>query len=76
MNVELIRHRLRGDFKPFTLYLSDGAKYDVPHPEFILVTRRSVVVANEQGLVDILDPLHIVSMRELETGPGEEEPQR
>jgi hypothetical protein len=66
MNVELIRNRLHGGFKPFTLYLSDGRRYDVPHPEFIMVTRRSVVVANERGLVDILDPLHIVSIKELE----------
>lgn len=66
MNVELIRNLLHGGFKPFTIYLSDGRKYDVPHPEFIMVTRRSVVVANERGLVDILDPLHIVSIKELE----------
>jgi hypothetical protein len=64
--VEVIRNRLHGGVKPFTIYLSDGRKYDVPHPEFIMVTRRSVVVANERGLVDILDPLHIVSITELE----------
>jgi len=68
MDVELIRNRLHSGFRPFTLYLSDGRKYDVPHPEFIMVTRRSVVVANERGLVDILDPLHIVSIKELEPG--------
>ncbi len=66
MNVELIRRRLQGGFKPFRIFLSDGRSFDVPHPEFILLTRRSVVVANARGFVDILDPLQIVSIAELE----------
>lgn len=66
MKVELIRRRLQGGFKPFRLFHAAGRTFDVPHPEFILVTRRSVVVANARGFVDILDPLHIVSIAELE----------
>lgn len=64
MNVEEIRKRVRGGFKPFTLYLSDGRKYEVPHPEFILVTHRSIAVADKDGFIDNLDPLHIVSVKE------------
>ncbi len=65
MNLEEIRRRLQGGFKPFTLHLSDGRKYDVPHPEFIMVTRRSVAVADPHGFIDVLDPLHIVSVKDL-----------
>lgn len=64
MNVEEIRRRLTKGFKPFTVFLSDGRSYDVPHPEFILVTRRSVAVADSEGFIDTLDPLHIVSLKE------------
>jgi len=62
--LEEIRRRLQGGFKPFTLHLSDGRKYDVPHPEFVLVTRRSVAVADAQGFIDVLDPIHIVSVKD------------
>ena len=65
MNVEELRRRLTTGFKPFSLFLSDGRKYDVPHPEFILVTRRSVAVASPEGFIDTLDPLHIVSLKDL-----------
>lgn len=65
LNLEAIRRRLSGGFKPFTILLSDGRRYDVPHPEFILVTRRGVAVADADGFIDPLDPLHIVSVKDL-----------
>jgi hypothetical protein len=65
MNVDEIRHRLSSGFKPFRMFLSDGRQYDVPHPEFILVTRRSVAVADPEGFIDTLDPLHIVSLKDV-----------
>jgi hypothetical protein len=43
---------------------SDGREFPVPLKEFIFVTRRSVIVADQEGFVDILDPLHIASIRE------------
>ncbi len=64
MNVEEIQRRLRGGFKPFVMHLSDGRRYPVPHPEFLLVTRRSVAVADRRGFIDVLDPLHIVSLKD------------
>ena len=64
MSVEEIRRRLTKGFQPFSIFLSDGRKYDVPHPEFILVTRRSVAVADADGFIDTLDPLHIVSLED------------
>jgi hypothetical protein len=65
MNVEHIRRRLRGGFRPFTLHLSDGRAYPVSHPEFILVTHHSVAVADKDGFIDSLDPAHIVSLKDL-----------
>lgn len=69
MKVEYIQRRLRGGFRPFTLHLSDGRKYEVPHPEFILVAQHSVAVADKAGYIDSLDPAHIVSLKDLARKP-------
>lgn len=37
----------------------------MPHPEFMLVTRRGVAVAGTEGFIDTLDPRHIVSVKDL-----------
>ncbi|MBI5388584.1 MAG: hypothetical protein HZA90_28305 [Verrucomicrobia bacterium] len=70
MNAEYIQRRLRGGFRPFTLHLSDGRKYAVPHAEFILVTQHSVAVADKDGYIESLDPAHIVSLRDLVVKAG------
>ncbi|MEK7685922.1 MAG: hypothetical protein AAB466_10920 [Verrucomicrobiota bacterium] len=62
MNVQLIVQRLRNGFKPFTLQLSDGRSFPVPHPEFIAVSRHAVVVMDKEGFPVSIDPLHIVSV--------------
>jgi len=62
MNLEEMK--ISNGFRPFVIRTSDGREFAVPHKEFIMVTRRSVVVADEEGFVDILDPLHIASVRE------------
>jgi hypothetical protein len=69
MTVEDIRKRLSGGFVPFTLRTSDGEKFPVPHREFIFLTPRRVVVADRKGYVNVLDPLHIVSIEERKTLP-------
>jgi hypothetical protein len=62
-----IRRRVTGGFKPFTIFLTDGRRYDVPHPEFIMVTSRSLAVADKKGFIETLDPFHIVSVKDLAT---------
>jgi hypothetical protein len=57
----MIRRQLVGQ-KPLTIRTSDGKEFRVPHPEFVLVGRHNVVVEDEKGLLDIIDPLHIVSI--------------
>jgi len=62
MNRELIRQQLVGQ-KPLTIRTSDGKEFPVPHPEFVLVGRHNIVIEDENGLLDIIDPLHVVSIR-------------
>ncbi len=64
MNIERIRQLISNGFKPFTIYLSDGRKFTVPHPDFVAVGRGVVVVIDKQDKVNTLDPLHIVSLEE------------
>lgn len=64
MNVDDIRKRIEGKFVPFKLRTSDGWEVKVPHREFIFVTARRVVIADRKGYVNVLDPLHIVSIEE------------
>lgn len=70
MNLEDVRKRLSDGFRPFIIRTSDGREFPVPHKEFIFVTRRSVIVADKEGYVDILDPLHIASIREASSLPS------
>ena len=64
MNLDPIRTRLRGQFKPFTLHLTDGRKIPVPHPDFIAIGRGIVVVVNENDVDQVVDGLHIVSVED------------
>ncbi len=64
MNLETIRKRLRDGFRPFVIRTADGHEYPVPHPEFILITSRVVAVADDDGDVISLDPLHIVGVKD------------
>jgi len=65
VNVELIRARLKEGFRPFALVMSSGHKYPVPHPEFVLLTPRTVVVADLRGYTVNLDPLHVVGIEDI-----------
>ena len=71
MTTEDLRKRLSGGFVPFTIRTSDGEKFPVPHREFIFVTSRRVVIADNRGFVNVLDPLHIVSIEEPKSLPTE-----
>ena len=62
MDRELIRQQL-GNRGPLIIRTSDGKQFPVPHPEFVLVGRHNIVVESEAGLLDIIDPLHVLSIR-------------
>ena len=77
VNVEHIRSRLQEKFRPFTVVTSSGDKYPVPHPDFIFVTSRIVVVADADGYTTNLDPLHIVGLEDISLrGNGGSKPRR
>jgi hypothetical protein len=61
MNVAAIQESLhRQPFQPFTLRLADGRTVPVPHPAFIAVSQRTVMVIRPD--FSILEPLWIVSI--------------
>jgi hypothetical protein len=62
VNRDLIRQQLVGQ-RSLIIRTSDGKEFFVAHPEFVLVGRHNIVVESEQGLLDIIDPLHVVSIR-------------
>ena len=57
-------------FRPFVLHMSDGRKFEVAHPEFILVGKRIVVVLRDDDLAETLDPLRIASVEDVQTNRG------
>jgi hypothetical protein len=67
MNADELHKLTANGFRPFKLYLSDGRSFDVPHPDYIAISRRVVVVIGEDELPNIIDPLHIVSAKPGET---------
>lgn len=63
MNIESIRNALREQpFQPFYLYLADGRRVPVDHPEFVAMNNRIVIVTDENSATKILEPLLIVSL--------------
>jgi hypothetical protein len=62
MNRELIRQQLVGQ-GPLVIRTSDCKEFPVPHPEFVFVGRHNIVIEDAKGLLDIIDPLHVVSIR-------------
>ena len=62
MSRDLIRKRLAGP-GPFVLRTSDGKEFLVPHSEFVLIGRHNIVVEDSKGRLDIIDPMHVVSIQ-------------
>ena len=67
-----VQHR---PFVPIRLHVSDGATYDVRHPDSILVTRHSVILAMP-GDANVLPeravtiaPVHVTRLEELANTP-------
>ncbi len=64
LNLQPLRERLGPDFQPFTIHLSDGRSFSVPHRDFVAVGRGIVSVIDERDISHALDTLHIVSIGE------------
>ena len=68
MNVEELRKLTSNGFRPFTIYLSDARSFHVRHPDFVAISRKTVVVIGEDELPSLMDPLHIVSVKPMDEG--------
>jgi hypothetical protein len=75
MPIEDLHKKLQArPFRPFRIHLSDGAAYDVMHPELLLLGRRSLVLGLAsrpeetvyERTIDI-DLIRIVRMEQIET---------
>lgn len=69
---ELLEHARKQPFKPFRVVLTTGAKYDIYHPDLIMVGRRSATIGivNDPNRISydrafFVDLLHVVGVEEL-----------
>ena len=65
MDLEKIRKKITGGFKPFVIFTADGRSYDVPHPEFILIGSSAVAVTDSEGDIATIDPNQVVALKDL-----------
>jgi hypothetical protein len=74
VDVNAIREALHArPFQAFRLRLADGRELTIPHPDFIAVSPRRIVVINAADeSTSILEPLLIVSLEF--TGPAPSAP--
>ena len=63
MDIGGIRQALhKQPFEPFTIRLADGRGLPVPHPDFVAVGPRRVVVVAEDNSWTVLGPILVVSL--------------
>lgn len=63
MDIAGIREVLhKQPFEPFVLRLADGRSLSVPHPDFIALGKRRIVVVGEDDATFMVEPLLIVSI--------------
>jgi hypothetical protein len=69
MDIAGVREALhKQPFEPFTIRLADGRSLPVPHPDFVALTPRRVIVGAKDDSWYIVEPLLIVSLDSLERG--------
>jgi hypothetical protein len=63
MDIAGVRQALhRIPFEPFAIRLADGRTLPVPHPDFVALTPRRVIVGAEDDSWSVVEPLLIVSL--------------
>jgi hypothetical protein len=62
---QLTKAREKAPFKPFTIYLSDQRRFQIPHQDFVWIVPggRTIGIADEAGAVEIVDLVHITSIK-------------
>jgi hypothetical protein len=66
VNLETLRARLQGYFRPFSIITAAGVKHPIPRRDYVLITDRAVVVADAQGVPTELNPEDVVAIEDLE----------
>jgi hypothetical protein len=73
LNLGEVRNRLGPGFQPFTIHLTDGRSFEVPHPDFLAVGRGYIVLVDHKtNRSHTIDALHIVSLDKV--APGDQSP--
>lgn len=63
MDVAGVRDALhKHPFEPFSIRLADGRSLRVPHPDFVALTPRRVIVGAADDSWSVIEPLLIVSL--------------
>ncbi len=63
MDLDGIREALRREpFQPFSICLAEGRALAVPHPEFVAIGPRRIVVVHEDDTWLVVEPRMIVSL--------------
>lgn len=63
MDIAGIREALhKQPFEPFSIRLADGRALPVPHPDFVAMTPRRIIVVAEDDSWSVVEPLLIVSL--------------
>lgn len=63
MDIQGIREAVhRQPFEPFSIRLADGRSIPVPHPDFVALGPRRIVVVTEDDSWAVIEPLLIVSL--------------
>ena len=63
MDIAGVREALhKQPFEPFVLRLADGRSLPVPHPDFVALTPRRVIVGADDDSWAVVEPLLIVSL--------------
>jgi hypothetical protein len=70
MDIAGVREALhKQPFEPFAIRLADGRSLPVPHPDFVALTPRRVIVGAEDDSWSIVEPLLIASLDSTRKGP-------
>ena len=63
MDLDGIREALRREpFQPFSICLAEGRALPIPHPEFVAIGPRRIVVVHEDDTWSVVAPRMIVSL--------------
>jgi hypothetical protein len=63
MDVEGLKEALHKEpFQPFTIRMADGRRLPVPHPDFVAVVPRRIIVVAEDGSWSVVEPRLVASL--------------